>query len=137
MLMPLVSLQQGNVKKSKKLMKTVNIEDKNLHVFWTKWVVSMKFPVKMWLTIISKVTKNQGFTLSLKSTFLEKPQEGSNWPPAFLGLSIVSILLFQLCTGGYNFFFFFFLLSICMHYTIKNKKTRRSRGTRYIKGAWD
>ena len=26
--------------------------------------------------IILKVTKNQGFTLSLEDTFLEKPQEG-------------------------------------------------------------
>ena len=29
----LVSLQQGNVKKSKKLMKIVNIEEENLHIF--------------------------------------------------------------------------------------------------------
>ena len=29
----LVSLQQGNVKKSKKLMKTVNIEEDNPHIF--------------------------------------------------------------------------------------------------------
>ena len=38
--------------------------------------------------IILKITKKQGFTLSLEDTFLEKPQEGSNvpLPPAFLGL---------------------------------------------------
>ena len=33
MLTSLVSLQQGNVKKSKKLMKIVNIEEENFHSF--------------------------------------------------------------------------------------------------------
>ena len=42
MLTPLVSLQQGNVKKSKKLMKIVNIDRENLHIIWTTWE-------KMWL----------------------------------------------------------------------------------------
>ena len=32
MMTPLVSLQQGNVKKSKKSMKIVNIEVENLHI---------------------------------------------------------------------------------------------------------
>ena len=39
--------------------------------------------------IILKVTKNQGFSLSLEDTFFEKPQGGSNGhssPPAVLGL---------------------------------------------------
>ena len=36
---------------------------------------------KMWLMIILKVTKNQGFTFSLEDTVFEKPQGGSNWPP--------------------------------------------------------
>ena len=31
--MSLVYLQQGNVKKSKKLMKIVNIDEENLHIF--------------------------------------------------------------------------------------------------------
>ena len=31
--MPLVSLQQPNVKKSKKLIKIVNIEKENAHIF--------------------------------------------------------------------------------------------------------
>ena len=44
--------------------------------------------------IILKVTKNQGFILSLENTFLEKPQRGSNWPsPVFLGLSIPEFVL--------------------------------------------
>ena len=36
----------------------------------------MKFSGKMRLMIILKVSKNQGFTLSLEDTFFEKPQEG-------------------------------------------------------------
>ena len=35
MLTPLISLQQGDVKKSKKLMKAVNIEGENLHILRT------------------------------------------------------------------------------------------------------
>ena len=36
--------------------------------------------------ITLKVTRNQGFTLFLEDTFLEKPQRrvGSNWPPSCL-----------------------------------------------------
>ena len=50
--------------------------------------ISVKFSGKMQLKIILKVTKNQGFTLSLENTFFEKPQGRSNWPsPVFLGLS--------------------------------------------------
>ena len=36
----------------------------------------MKFSGKMSFKIILKVTKNQGFILSLEDRFLEKPQEG-------------------------------------------------------------
>ena len=49
----------------------------------------MKFAGKMCLMIILKVTKNQGFILSLEDTFFEKPQgEGVNLttPSAALGL---------------------------------------------------
>ena len=55
-------------------MKTVNTDGENLHVFWKTWRISMKFSGKMWLMIILKVTKNQGFTPSREDTFLEKPQ---------------------------------------------------------------
>ena len=49
----------------------------------------MKFSRKMYLMIILKVTKNQGFTLSLEDTFFEKPQGGGQFdPPAVLGLKI-------------------------------------------------
>ena len=52
----------------------------------------MKFSEKMCLKIILKVTKNQGFTLSLEDTFFEKPQVGGGvklTPPplAVLGLN--------------------------------------------------
>ena len=35
----------------------------------------------MWLMIILKITKNEGFIHSLEDKFLENPQSGSNWPP--------------------------------------------------------
>ena len=36
----------------------------------------MQLPGKVWLIIILKFTKNEGFTLSLEDIFLEKPQGG-------------------------------------------------------------
>ena len=73
-------------------MKIANIDRENLHIFWTTSGISRKFSGKMWLAIILKFTKNQGYTLSLEDNFLEKPQRGgrgSNWPlpPAVLGLN--------------------------------------------------
>ena len=41
----------------------------------------MKFSGKMCFEIILKVTKNQGFTLSVEDTFFEKPQTGVNLTP--------------------------------------------------------
>ena len=38
----------------------------------------MKFTGKMYLKIIIKVTKKQGFTLFLEGTFSEKPQGGGS-----------------------------------------------------------
>ena len=38
----------------------------------------MQFSEKICLKIILRVTKNQGFTLSLEDTFFEKPQGWSN-----------------------------------------------------------
>ena len=40
----------------------------------------MKFSGNMCFMIILKVTKNQGFTLSLEDKFFEKPQRGSDLP---------------------------------------------------------
>ena len=65
MQMSLVSLQQGNVKKSEKSMEIVNIHGENLHIFWKTWGISIKFSAKMWIMLILKITKNQGFTFSL------------------------------------------------------------------------
>ena len=44
----------------------------------------MKFWGKMWLIIISKVTKNQGFNLSLEGSFFQKAAGvgGQNDPPS-------------------------------------------------------
>ena len=57
-------------------MKIANIDRQIFHMFWTTWGNSMKFPEKMYFKIILKVTKNQGFTLSLEDTFFEKPLGG-------------------------------------------------------------
>ena len=57
-------------------MKILNIDEENLHIFWTTWGISMKFSGKIWLMIILKVTTNQGFTPSLEDTILEKTQGG-------------------------------------------------------------
>ena len=57
-------------------MKIANIDREILHDFWMTWGISMKFLGKMWLMIILKVKKNQGFTLSLEDTFFKKPQGG-------------------------------------------------------------
>ena len=40
----------------------------------------------MYLMVILKVTKKQGFPLSLEDTFFKKPQGGQIDPPAVLGL---------------------------------------------------
>ena len=57
-------------------MKIANIDREILHNCWTTLEILMKFSVKVWLVIILKVAKNQGFTLSLEDTFFEKPQRG-------------------------------------------------------------
>ena len=72
-----------NLKNWEKLMKIANIDREFLHIFWTTWENSMKFSGKMCFKITLKVTRNQGFTISLEDIFFEKPQrggEGSIWP---------------------------------------------------------
>ena len=90
MLMSLVSLYQRNLKKSEKLMKIVNIDEENLHVFWMIWENSKKFSGKMWLMLILKVTKKQRFTSSLEIS-LYKPHWGHIFPAEFLGLMLIII----------------------------------------------
>ena len=58
-------------KNLKNLMKIVNTDEKNLHIFRTTRRISMKFSGKMCLMIILKVTKKQGFTISLENIILE------------------------------------------------------------------
>ena len=52
MLTSLISLQQGNVKKSKKAMKIVSIEGESRHLFLTTLGLSMEVAEKTWLMII-------------------------------------------------------------------------------------
>ena len=82
-----------NPKNQWKLMKRANIDRGILYIFWATWGISIQFSGKMWLMIIIKVTKNQGFTIFLEVTFFEKPQwEGGGGgsqivpSPAVLGL---------------------------------------------------
>ena len=53
-------------------MEIANIDREILHIFWRTSGILMKFSRKMWLLIILKVTKKQGFTLSLEDKFFEK-----------------------------------------------------------------
>ena len=56
-------------------MKIVNIDGENLHIFWTTGEILMTFSGKLWLIIILELKKKQDLILSLKDTFLEKPEE--------------------------------------------------------------
>ena len=49
----------------------------------------MKFSGKMWLTIILRVTKKQGFTLSLEDAFFEKLQGVLNWLPSRFRVKVI------------------------------------------------
>ena len=66
------------------LMKIANIDRvdrESLHIFSTTTEISMKFSNKMWLVMISKVKKIQGFTIPLEDAFLENSQMGINLTP--------------------------------------------------------
>ena len=94
MLTSLVYLLQGNFTKSKKMMKMVNTEEENLHIFQTTWRISMKFSGKVCLMIILKVTKNQGFTVSRKYDF--KILRSIWHPSLFRVISLKPLLLLNL-----------------------------------------
>ena len=87
----------------KKLIKLANIDDKNLHIFWKTWAISIKSSGKMCLMIILKVTKKQCVTPSLENKVLEKPQGKSK---------IDSLQIFQSYIRDYknwnHFLIFFF-----------------------------
>ena len=67
--------ENKKIKKWWKLMKKVNIDREILHISWMTWGITMKLSGKMGLIIILilKVTKSQGFTLSIGDVFFEKP----------------------------------------------------------------
>ena len=67
-----------NPKNWGKLMKIANIDREFLCIFWMTWGNSIKFSGKMCFEIILKVTKNQGFTLSLEDAFFEKAEGGGS-----------------------------------------------------------
>ena len=60
MLTSLFFLQQGNVRKSEKLMKIVNIEEEILHIFWSQ-IDPTRFRVK-WIS----EKKNNDYILRLE-----------------------------------------------------------------------
>ena len=53
----------------------------------------MKFSGKMCFKILLKVTKNEGFTLSLEDTFFEKPQGEIKLTPSPAVLGLIALLL--------------------------------------------
>ena len=60
----------------------------------------MKFSGKMCLKIILKVTKNQGFSLSLEDTFFEKPHGeggGVKLTPSRFRVKIDLTLVVKIC----------------------------------------
>ena len=58
----------------------------------------MKLPGKMRFKIMLKVTKNQGFSLSLEDTIFEKPQgEGGQFDPLPTAVLVLSSRLEVFC----------------------------------------
>ena len=125
MLTPLFFLQPVNVKKSETLAKIANIHEENLHIFWRTWRILIKFARKISLMIILKFTKNQGLTLSLENTILEKPKFGSNWTPSPSFFSIKSFV--WLCF--WNYFLPLYIIplesfTLCVFFLSKVSKNR-------------
>ena len=84
----LTSLEQGNVKKYKKVTELLNIDEENLHIFWTTGGILIKIWGKIWLMILLKGTRKHGFILSPEDTFFEKlMEEVKLTPSAFLGFT--------------------------------------------------
>ena len=86
-------------RKLRKITEIANTDRESLHMFWTIWRILMKFSGKLWLMIISKVTKSQGFTLFLQDGWIfGKATRGRGEgqgvklipPEGFLGLSVVN-----------------------------------------------
>ena len=66
-----------------KLMKIANVDREIFDNFWTTWGISMNFLGKMWLMMILKVTKKQGFTPSLEDIFFEKNKKKTNYVSSY------------------------------------------------------
>ena len=100
----LVSLQQVNVKKSKKLMKA----NENSQYWRTKssyFLSDLRNLNEIFRKDVpydnTKSHKKPGFILSLEDTFLKKPQRRSDWPSAFLGLLLFSWMFISSYTTIY------------------------------------
>ena len=87
-------------------MKIVNIDGGNFHIFWTTWRISMKFSRKMQPMIILKVTKKQGFNLSLSDAFWKNHRMGQIGSPALLGLRRIPIKALNKCFTVLSFSLF-------------------------------
>ena len=108
MLKSIVSLQQENSKKPEKLMKIVNIEEENLHIFWTSWGISIKFYKKEATYDKIKPHKNPGrHPFSGKHLFWKITRVGGgrrlNWPPTpYLNFSFSIYITLDLNTDLLN-----------------------------------
>lgn len=68
-------------------MKIVHIEGENFHT---------KFSEKMWFLITLKVTKKQGFSLSLENTLYGKPERSDQIDPS---TSLFTLFMAEMTTG--------------------------------------
>ena len=77
------NMQQRSVKESKKLMKIVNTDEENLHIFRTTFGISIKFPRKVWLNNINiESHKKSGlYPLSKKWSFRKTRGVGVQFTP--------------------------------------------------------
>ena len=76
-------MQQGNVKKSEKPMKVVNIEGKNLRIFWTTLKNDIFRKNMVYDDIKSHQKSRVSLSVSLEDRDLEKPKVGQIDRPAF------------------------------------------------------
>ena len=83
MLMSLVPFQQGTAKKSKKLIKAVNIAEENIHISWTDSRISMKVSGKNVSYDSFKGHKKQVFYPFSGRHIFGKTTRGSNFLQAF------------------------------------------------------
>ena len=83
-----------------KLMKIACTDGEILHIFCTIWGISIKFSGKMWLMIILKVTKIQGFTLSFEDRHIFRKITGGvklTLPPAVLAFNFFFQNYYKIC----------------------------------------